>query len=214
MKQYQATDKFLKQAKKKIRTEFNFLSVLSFDELNAITVKKKTAEMFSRLLQFNEDGYAEIVRSAREYALSLLSDEEKKKVDKLDDEEYVEYVLSNYNPVTGYLYESEAERKRLRLAEQILTAKEYLDRESLNKGLNRTANLWYTQTMQYAIDMEDNTCLDTWKEAGIKKVQWISEHDNKTCGTCSERDCQVYDIDKVPTKTHYNCRCRLIPYSD
>ena len=48
-------------------------------------------------------------------------------------------ILLAYNLVTGYIYDREAERKRLRLNEQILTAREYDDRGALNESLRRIA---------------------------------------------------------------------------
>lgn len=213
---YQATDKYRKSLKEKIRSEFNHLSVLSFDELNVVRVKKETKAMFKRLLDFNREEYLKIIEQARSYALSYLSDDEKKKEseEKFDRDSFLEYVLTTYNFVTGYLYEAEAERKRLRLSEEMSTARQFLDRNRYRTSLSRAANLWFTQSGQYAIDLEDQTVLDVWKRAGVEKVQWISEDDSRTCSHCKTLDGQVFDIDKVPHKTHYNCRCKVLPYKD
>lgn len=213
---YQQTDKFLKALKKKIRSEFNHLSVLAFDELNVVTIGNELKAMYKRLLEFNRKGYEQIVDEAHLYAISLLSDEEKEKEAKeeYDREDFIDYVLDTYNPVTGYLYEKEAERKRLRQSEEMATARVFLDRPRYRKTIQRSANLWFTQSMQYAIDIEDHTVLETIRKAGVKKVQWISEDDTKTCKLCKKLDGTVYDIDKVPPKVHYNCRCKVIPYKD
>ena len=120
-------------------------------------------------------------------------------------------ILLAYNLVTGYLYGREAERKRLRLNEQILTASEYDDRQMFNAGVRRTADLWWTQTSQYGIDVVDKATLKAYKDMGVEKVRWIAELDSKTCKTCRSRDGKIYNIDKVPAKTHYACRCRLEP---
>lgn len=216
---YQQTDKFLKSLKAQIRSEFNHLSVLSFDELNVVRTTKETKEMFKRLLVFNLKEYRKIVAESRSYALSLLSEDERKKAeketgDKHWQESFIDYVLTTYNWVTGYLYKKEAERKRLRLSEEMLTAREFHDRKRYASSLSKTANLWFTQSGQYAIDLEDQTCLRVWKKAGVKKVQWLAEDDHKTCSVCKKLDGQVFDIDKVPHKAHYNCRCVVIPYKD
>lgn len=213
---YRQTDKFLKSLKIQIRNEFNHLSVLSFDELNVTSTKKETTELYSRLLNFNQKGYFRIVEESYEYALDFLTEEQKKKLkSKTFDVDYlVDYVLENYNWVTGYLYKREAERKRLRLAEEMMTAKEFFDRKKYSSVINKNANLWYTQSSQYAIDMADNTVLNTWKSAGVEKVVWVAEHDDKTCGECNELDEQVFDIDNVPHKPHYGCRCTIIPYTE
>ncbi len=212
---YQATDKFTKKLKKRIRREFNYLSVLSFDELNPVRVRNETTEMYERFKEFNFLEYRAIVESARKYALSFLSEEEREKVKRLKGKQWgdsmIEYLFVRYNWVTGYLYLSEADRKRLRLAEEILTSKQYLDRERYNAALKKSANLWYTQSMQYAIDLEDVTCSTMWKEAGVKTVKWNAEDDEKTCSKCRNLDGRIFPIDDVPHKQHYNCRCFITP---
>ena len=75
---YQQTDKFLKALKKKIRNEFNHLSVMSFDELNVVRISKELKSTYKRLIEFNHKEYELIAEEAHLYALSLLSDEEKK----------------------------------------------------------------------------------------------------------------------------------------
>gem|GEM_PF-3567401 len=216
---YQPTDRYLKKLKTKIRREFNHLSVLPFDELNVIRVKQETKRVFQELLDFNMREYKTIVTDARAYALSMLSKEQRKKAEKATDGEYwresfIEYWLTTYNPVTGYLYKREAERKRLRLSEEMSTARAYHNRKRYATSLKKAANLWFTQSGQYAIDLEDQVTLHVWKKAGIKKVQWMSEKDDKTCMTCRLLDGKVFDIRKVPDKQHYNCRCRIIPYKN
>ena len=208
---YQKTDEFRKKLKTLIRREFNRLSLLSFDELNPVRVQKETKELFERLLKFNHDGYLEVIESARLYALSLLPKEMREKEERIDSEDFLEYVLTSYNPVTGYLYEKEAERKRLRMSEEMSTARHFLDRKKYSVVVNKSANLWYTQSGQYSIDVEDATVISVWKSCGVKRVMWISEHDDRTCGVCSDLDRNVFDIDNVPEKQHYNCRCTLVP---
>lgn len=214
MKMYQQTDKFLKKLKTKIRNEFNYYSTLSFDELNVIRVKQETKGTFDRLLKFNNSEYLEIIKTAKAYAETLLLPDEKNKLNdkELNPDDLLKAFLSAYNYVTGYLYEKEADRKRLRMSEEILTAREYQDRTLYNSGLQRTANLWYTQSGQYAIDIEDRTCLTTFKKVGIKKVMWVSAKDDRTCKVCRELDGQIFGIDNVPEKKHYNCRCTIKPY--
>jgi len=192
---------------------------MSFDELNVVRVANETKELFKRLLSFNKAEYKKIVAEARIYALSYLPENRKTKVEKETGsdqwfEEFVDYWLGTYNYVTGYLYEKEAERKRLRLSEELSTARQFHDRKRYSTSLAKTANLWFTQSGQYAIDLEDKTCLDIWKKAGVEQVQWLAEDDHKTCSVCRKLDGQIFDIDKVPNKTHYNCRCVVIPYKD
>jgi SPP1 gp7 family putative phage head morphogenesis protein len=113
--------------------------------------------------------------------------------------------------VTGYVYDREAERKRLRLNEQILTAREYDNRPMLHDSLQRTANLWWTQTSQYGIDVVDKATIRGYRDMGVDRVRWVATIDNKTCDVCRERHGVIYKIKDIPAKTHYGCRCRLEP---
>jgi len=211
MKPYQQTDKFLKALKTRIRREFNHLQTLSFDDLSMTRTKRETEQMFERLLSFNYAEYKKIVKAAKEYATEML-DGETSDIGNPDD--LIEEVLNCYNPVTKYLYEPESERKRMRLVEEMQTAKEYRDRVSYRTSVTRCANLWYTQSMQYAIDIEDFITLKVLQKAGVKRVEWVSEDDTRTCRICRELNGNVYPIDDVPPKQHYNCRCRVIPYKE
>lgn len=209
---YSKTDEFIEKLKRKIRVEFNHMSVTSLDELNVITTKKKTQDMYNRLLKFNKLEYLKISQKAREFTEDKLTEEERSKVKGLSTVEIVAVILASYNPITGYLYESEAERKMMRLIEEILTSKEYLDEDMRQESLRKAANLWFTQSAQYGIDIADGTAIEIFKKAGLKNVIWVTEKDTRVCKVCRERDGMVYPIEHIPPKSHYNCRCHLEPY--
>lgn len=210
---YEYLDSLLAKTKKKIRTEFNRLGVMGFDSLNVVNTKKVTKEMFDRLLTDNEKTYRKAADEAyskgKKKARSAGYTEEEKP-EGIGGEWLVGMLLA-YNFVTGYLYDREAERKRLRLNEQILTAREYDSREMYNDSLRRTANLWWTQTSQYGIDVVDAATIQAYKDMGVDKVKWVAELDSRTCKVCRDRNGVIYRLSKVPKKTHYNCRCRLEP---
>lgn len=209
---YKYLDTLLAKAKKKLRTEFNHLGMLGFDELNVTNTKKVTKAMFDRLLSENEKvyqkaadkAYSKAKKTAREVGYT----EEKK--DELSGE-WLLGVLLAYNLVTGYVYDREAERKRLRLNEQILTAREFDDRQMYNNSLQRTANLWWTQTSQYGIAVVDKATIQAYKDMGVKRVRWKAKIDGRECKVCRERHDKIYKISEVPEKTHYGCRCYLEP---
>jgi SPP1 gp7 family putative phage head morphogenesis protein len=209
---YEYLDSLLKQAKKKIRTEFNRLGVMGFDDLNVVNTRKVTKEMFDRLLTDNEKTYQRAANDAyskaKKNASSAGYTEENPKGVGGD---WLVSVLLAYNFITGYLYDREAERKRLRLNEQILTAREYSSREMYNDSLQKTANLWWTQTLQYGVDVVDTATIQAYEDMGVDKVKWIAELDSRTCKVCRERNGKIYELSKVPKKTHYNCRCYLEP---
>lgn len=210
---YRHLDEQLPKLKEKLKVEMNRLGVMGFDQLNVVNTKKVTSEMFDRLLANNEAAYLKVAKKTYKDAVKTaqavgFAGEESK-----IDGDWLTAILIGYNLVTGYLYNREAERKRLRLNEQILTAREFDNRVMFNDSLRRTANLWWTQTSQYGIDVVDQATLTAYKDMGVAKVRWIATIDDKTCHDCEGRDGKIYDIDKVPAKTHYACRCRLEPVS-
>lgn len=204
---YKLLDKLLAAEMKHIRASFNKIGVMGFDELNVVNTRKTTKNMYESFLKNNESIYLKVARDAYKKAT-----EGSKKVDI--DREWLVGVLTGYNLVTGYLYDKEAERKRLRLNEQILTAREYDNRQLLHDSLRRSANLWWTQTSQYGISVVDEATIKGFRDMGVKRVQWIAADDEKTCPTCGARDNKIYRINKIPPKPHYGCRCYVVPVKE
>lgn len=208
---YRHLDKQLPALKNKIKIEVNHVGTMGFDELNVVNTKRVTTEMFERLLANNETAYLKVARATHKDAVKSAKTVGFSGKETEIDGDWLMTVLLAYNLVTGYLYDREAERKRLRLNEQILTAREYDSRPMLNDSLRKTANLWWTQTAQYGIDVVDHAALQGYRDMGVKRVRWVATLDNKTCDVCRERNGVVYKIKEVPAKTHYGCRCRLEP---
>ena len=209
---YRTADKLLEQLKKLIRREFNRLGIIGFDELNAFRVTKETTELFARLMAENMKRYLQAAKKANvdAKALAIAAGFADREI-PVPDEAWVREFLASYNFVSGYLYEQEAERKRLRLAEQIMTAKEYQSRTQYNDSLRRAANLWWSQTLHYMLDTVDSATLEVYKLMGVEEVEWHTHMDGKECKVCRDRHLKVYPIDDVPPKPHRNCRCRLMP---
>jgi len=207
---YRYLDKLLEAEKKKVRAEFNHLSVMGFDELNVVNTRKATQEMFDRLLSDNETLYLRAAKDAYKKAVKTAKEDGFSGEESENTEDILAGVLAGFNYVTGYLYNKEADRKRLRLNEQILTAREYGDRTMYQDSLRRSANLWWTQTAQYGISMVDEATLKGFKDMGVDKVRWIAADDEKTCPTCGSRDNKVYRLNKIPPKPHYGCRCYVV----
>lgn len=209
---YKLADKLLEQLKKAIRREFNRLGVLGFDELNAPRVTHETTALFDRMKEENRKRFLEAARKAYADAVALAiaagyRDPGHNKID----EAWLIALLGAYNFVSGYLYKSEAERKRLRLAEQMLTAREYLNRVLYNDSLRRAANLWWSQTSHYMLDSVDHATLEGYKDCGVERVKWHTRIDGRECAVCRERHGKIYDIEDVPPKAHRNCRCYWVP---
>ena len=170
-------------------------------------------ETVDRIRRANRRGYCKIARYVDDWFLFdvLLADDD---TERIDEKKIVDLVLGGYNPVTGYVYGRELDRKRSRLVEEILTAVQMQDRERYENVLRKAANLFYTQSMQYAIDIADETLKAEMKKHGITEVVWLTEQDEKVCAECHARDGKIYKIDKIPPKPHYNCRCITVPVFD
>lgn len=209
---YKFLDSLLEKVKKRIRREINRLGVMGFDNLNVTNTKKVTKEMFDRLLAENEKAYQKAAKDAYSKAKKKAEENGYEKQEKTDlTSGWLLGVLTAYNMITGYLYDREAERKMLRLNEQILTAREYENREMYNESLRKLANMWWTQTLQYGVTVVDEATIQAYEDMGVDKVKWIATVDKRTCEVCRERNGKIYELSKVPAKTHYNCRCYLEP---
>jgi SPP1 gp7 family putative phage head morphogenesis protein len=209
---YRLADKLLEQLKKLIRREFNRLGIFGFDELNAPRVTAETISLFDRLMRENERLYLQVAKRAYGDAIAAaIAAGYEDPGENLINASWVGNLLASYNFVSGYLYESEAERKRLRLAEQMMTAKEYQSRAQYNDSVRRSANLWWTQAAHYMLEAVDKATLDGLKDSGVEKVKWNTNIDGRECKICRARNGMVYPIDKVPPKEHRNCRCYITP---
>lgn len=234
---YSRADELLTHLKKFIKNEFNRMGLLGFDELNVLNVQSQTEQLYTNLKEENMKVFADGAKNAQEYALKLIAVDEdsdtttKEYEEKISESKkkkpkgavvsstigtvvWLTQLLSEYNINTGYLYDSETDRKRMRYNEEILTAREYGDREAYNKATNTSANLWYGQSEQYLLTAIDTATLETYKNNGIEKVRWMTEMDSKVCKTCKERHGIIYPIEEVPEKPHRRCRCYLVPVKD
>lgn len=194
-----------------LRKEVNYLDVLAFDELSAPRITVLTKKMVSRLLKSNKKAYVKIAKEASEEASEDIKELTGIAVKPLKtDEAFIATILAAYNPTTGYVYENEADRKRARLAEALIAAVIAGLRLNYRKELKKFANLWHTQTKQYAISVVDTTRIETFRKNGIRRVRWETQKDERVCAECGARDGKIFDIDNLPEK-HYGCRCWLMP---
>ncbi len=50
-----------------------------------------------------------------------------------------------------------------------------------------------------------------YREVGVKKVKWITAHDERTCPECAPLDGRVFRIEDAPgPPKHANCRCTVV----
>lgn len=203
---YKPLDDFLKRLKKKIKTIFAPLFVSGFDQLHIIRLTKVTAEMYNELDAFNRKNYEALVEHARKWAAQVLG----KKLSTADMKSFVNAYLKGYDPVTQYVYTKEIDRKRMRLNEAIMTAREFQDIVKLQKAVKRAEDLWFTQSSQYALDLMLEEVKEVYEEdtSGEDELwRWNAIIDGHECEECHRRNGKVYKKSSYPSQPHYLCRC-------
>ena len=207
---YKYLDQLFPNVEREIKRLFKtFTNVANFDELN--TLSKKTSELYSTLSDVNIRFYLKIAQSAYDKAF-------KEGLEfKGDTKDFNSYrkeltkawlllsVLSAFNPVTGYVYKNEVDRKRARFYEMLVATMKIAPS-------NKVAfQHWKRQTLEYAISVVDEATIQGFKDAGVEYVIRKSQNDARVCEKCRALNNKKYRIDKIPPKTHYNCRCYYIP---
>lgn len=167
----------------------------------------KTKKLYEALFKALTSVYLRIVRHYYRKAGG-----KKKKYD----EDWLFDFLLEFDPITGYQFTNEWERKMYRQYEEAQSAKQtnYFGKKpksSSKKSKDPTKHsmeLLNSQITQKAIETADYGTIEGYKETGIKKVLWVAQLDHKTCDECLERNGKIFSIDEIPEK-HYNCRCIL-----
>lgn len=85
-------------------------------------------------------------------------------------------------------------------------------KQQLVKDLNITYNnadrLLRTEASRYY----NAAAQDSYEAAGIKKVEWLTEKDDRECGECGPLNGKIFDIkDHPPLPLHPSCRCTILP---
>ena len=199
---YEYTDRVIKKLNASYLRLFTRLKLISFDELNIITTVK---EIYQKCLKMAKKRYLDIARHYFDKAYALAGGKNKKTADDWINNDWLLDMLEEYDPVTLYRFMPEFERKQQRLIEALIAS------HKKNAEVDKALKYWALQSNQYADNVTDRATLDGYKAAGIKRVRWITEKDGKVCPVCRKLDMRVFDIDKVPSKPHYRCRCYLLP---
>lgn len=194
---YKAADKRTGKIVRMAAAEFHNLSLrFRVDHLNVVSLRRYAKSMYARLEKSDRDMLIAV-------AMAVYDD-----LSKSDAAKLVDGVLSAYDPVTEYVYTREVGRKRDRLVESMVAAR---DRHSLSEAIARAQRLWVAQTKQYADNVVDAAMIKSYRDAGVKKVRWVSVEDAKRCEVCADLDGKIFSINDIPSKQHRNCRCYVVP---
>lgn len=166
--------------------------LLPFDELNVIqTVRKLYADLDADNRKAFLDLAILVYKNAEPHG------------DRPPDEDWMDDLLLEYDQVTKYVYANEVSRKRDYTTEAVIAA---VDKD---KEFKRGLLHWGRFTATYSDIVTDRAVIKAFKDAGVERVRWLTEEDNRVCETCDERHGKIYPIDKIPPKPHVGCRCRL-----
>lgn len=196
MNPYSQFDQRMKALVRQITAEFqNAANAIPFDHLNLAGARRVARLAFrrsrSRCLALYAAIYAEL----------------DPKPDAEARQAAVKAVLRSYHPVTGYVYESEADRRTERLIESVMAAQ---NRRTMREAYARAARLFAAQAEQYADLVVDAALLAALRDRGVKWVRWVSQKDDRRCPDCRALDGKVFSLDKIPPKPHPRCRCYVI----
>lgn len=180
---------------------FGKLKLLRLDELNVI---KTVSRVYDESASLAESRFKSIYEDAYEAAYLLAAGKEKE-VDESIVDDWLLDMLEDYDSVTHYRFNEEKERKKARAAEALIATK--IESREVDKALR----FWTLQISQYADRSVDDGRIQAFKDAGVKRVVWRTEEDNRVCADCDELEGKVFDIDKVPGKVHFRCRCWVDP---
>lgn len=113
-------------------------------------------------------------------------------------------LLNNPDPLTGYVWRNDIDRKRAYFAESVLSG------EPLDKAAKKALRYWYQSQKQYADIVTDAAALQAYADTNTQFVKWVTQEDEKVCHVCNSRDGMIYPLQYVPKKPHYNCRCYFV----
>lgn len=164
-----------------------------FDELSVLEV---TRTLYQDLARDNQEIFLELAQERYQEA--------EPHGEEPPDLAWLLALLAAYNAVTKVIYDNDVDRKRQYTAEGINSSTAKVT--EFRRGLHYWADL----TSNYADIVTDESTLKAYRDAGVKRVRWVTAGDEKVCETCRERNGKIYSINAIPPK-HRRCRCVFEP---
>ena len=195
---YDLTDKAIvllnRRAIKRFEDAKDEAAQMGFDELNVLEV---TRALYQDLARDNQEIFLELAQERYQDA--------KPHGEETPDLAWLLALLAAYNAVTKVIYDNDVDRKRQYTAEGINSSTAKVT--EFRRGLHYWADL----TATYGDIVTDESTLKAYRDAGVKKVRWVTAGDEKVCETCRERNGKIYSINSIPPKPHRRCRCVYEP---
>lgn len=202
---YDYADIVIRDMNKRNLRAFDKLKTLKFDELN---VFRSVSVVYERSIELAKKRYWAVMRDAYIAALIEAGIARKKAEDMADDdimEDWVLDMMEDYDEVTLYRFLPEADRKRDRLVEALIAS------PNKDEEIDKALRFWVRQVAEYADRAVMLATIQGFIDAGIKRVKWLSEGDDRVCPTCDKLDGRIFAIEDVPPPPHWGCRCVIVP---
>ena len=205
---YAAADKAIQAMNRENLEAFGRLKMAKWDQINVI---RTVVSVYREAAMRARRRYYEVAFEAYVLGLTMCGEEPRKAhamAEKAITPEWIDKILDRVDPVSMFRFTSETERKAYKTAETLEVAN---DRDT---EINKALRFWSQQLGQYAIIMTDNAVLQAFEDYGTEYVMWIAEKDQRTCRTCKTYDGQVFELEDLPDKPHFGCRCRFRPVAE
>lgn len=190
---YEYTDKIIAYIDKQLIERYSRLkSLVSFDELNVLN---EVNTLYREL-------YGIVKKSFLLLANQVYSHTAQRKSYRDLDEEWIDYLLTGYDPVSKYVFAHEMDRKCARLIEAIISS------DTKAQEIDAALRSMSFMCRIYADRVTDEAIMQAYNDDGVQLVKWVAERDEKTCSICKKRDGRIYSIHLVPPDPHPNCRCQ------
>lgn len=196
---FKIRDKIVKAYLKMILRRFKRLNqgfILGFDEVNVLSAVNSAYE---DVINMSVDALKKIAKQTYFWVCD----------DDFEADLWLSGFLQLYDPVTHYKWYDEADRKRSRAYEAIMSCQTAAERK---KQIAIATKYWARQFEQTADDVVVAVVKKAYEDNGIKYVKWVTKKDKRVCPDCYKRDGKIYPITSPDLHPlHYNCRCWWMP---
>lgn len=189
-----ATELLNRRATKRFEDAKDKAAKDGFDELSVLSV---TRELYDQLEADNRQVYLELAQERYQEA--------EPNGEEPPDLAWLLALLAAYNAVTKVIYDNDVDRKRQYTTEGINSSTAKVT--EFRRGLHYWAGL----TADYADIVTDESTLKAYRDAGVRRVRWVTANDEKVCEICRKRNGKIYSINAIPSKPHKHCRCVFEP---
>lgn len=229
---YGPADRAVQSMNREIVRDFGTLRMAKFDEVNVIRDVKAVYRKQRRKARSHFYEMAMEAFLLGMYLCGISGKKAQKMADGLITLEWADAILGEVSPVMKYRFDTETERKAQRLAEALIGAAAAVPAGEPEEGgkqtgvsgggrkptglgpgaeIDKATRDWSRMVGQEAIEITDAAVMEAYEAAGVAKGMWLTERDQRVCSDCHQLDGKVFPLTEVPTKPHWNCRCRIMP---